>query len=148
MLDAAARTSSMIENINGLLKQFLHNRRAFRNSDTLQNDLNLFTLWHNMRVFARGKRQGMSPYQRAGIDVGADDWLSLIGYPRRHSQLISHPFLSLPVCLTGPVNLSSSGKPVHSIVKMSNRFIEPCPRRSASPRRCAWVRNMPSCQHW
>jgi hypothetical protein len=81
VLDAAARTSSMIENINGLLKQFLHNRRAFRNSDTLQNYLNLFTLWHNMRVFARGKRQGQSPYQRAGIDVGADDWLSLIGYP-------------------------------------------------------------------
>lgn len=81
LLDAAARTSSMIENINGLLKQFLHNRRAFRNSDTLQNYLNLFTLWHNMRVFARGKRQGMSPYQRAGIDVGTDDWLTLIGYP-------------------------------------------------------------------
>ena len=52
LLDAAARTSSMIENINGLLKQFLHNRRAFRNSETLQNYLNLFTLWHNMRVFA------------------------------------------------------------------------------------------------
>jgi hypothetical protein len=82
LLDAAARTSSMIENINGLLKQFLHNRRAFRNSETLQNYLNLFTLWHNMRVFARGKRQGMSPYQRAGIDVGTDDWLSLIGYPK------------------------------------------------------------------
>ena len=81
LLDAAARTSSMIENINGLLKQCLHNRRAFRNSETLQNYLNLFTLWHNMRVFARGKRQGMSPYQRAGIDVEADDWLTLLGYP-------------------------------------------------------------------
>lgn len=81
LLDAAARTSSMIENINGLLKQFLHPRRTFRNSDTLQNYLNLFTLWHNMRVFARGKRQGQSPYQRAGIDAGADDWLTLLGYP-------------------------------------------------------------------
>ena len=81
LLDAAARTSSMIENINGLLKQFFHPRRAFRNSDTLQNYLNLFTLWYNTHVFARGKRQGQSPYQRAGIDVGADDWLTLLGYP-------------------------------------------------------------------
>ncbi|MCP4166554.1 MAG: hypothetical protein GY759_11755, partial [Chloroflexi bacterium] len=55
----------MIENINGLLKQFLHNRRAFRNSDTLQNYLNLFTLWYNTHLFARGKRKGQSPYQRA-----------------------------------------------------------------------------------
>jgi hypothetical protein len=81
LLDAAARTSSMIENINGLLKQFLHNRRSFRNSDTLQHYLNLFTLWHNMRVFARGKRQGQSPYQRAGIHLESNDWLTLLGYP-------------------------------------------------------------------
>jgi len=81
LLDTAARTSSMIESINGLLKQFLRNRRSFRNADTLQHYLNLFTLWHNLRVFARGKRQGQSPYQRAGIDVGAQDWLTLLGYP-------------------------------------------------------------------
>ena len=44
LLDAAGRTSSMIENINGLLQQFLHQHRAFRNLDTLQLYLNLFTL--------------------------------------------------------------------------------------------------------
>jgi hypothetical protein len=81
LLDAACRTSSLIENINGLLQQFLHQHRAFRNLDTLQLYLNLFTLWHNMRLFERGKRQGQSPYQIAGIDPGADDWLALIGYP-------------------------------------------------------------------
>lgn len=81
LLDAACRTSSLIENINGLLQQFLHQHRAFRNLDTLQAYLNLFTLWHNMRLFERGKRQGKSPYQLAGIDPGTDDWLSLIGYP-------------------------------------------------------------------
>lgn len=81
LLDAACRTSSLIENINGLLQQFLHHHRAFRNLDTLQLYLNLFTLWHNMRIFERGKRQGQSPYQIAGIDPGADDWLALIGYP-------------------------------------------------------------------
>jgi len=81
LLDAACRTSSLIENINGLLQQFLHQHRAFRNLDTLQLYLNLFTLWHNMRLFERGKRQGQSPYQIAAIDPGADDWLALIGYP-------------------------------------------------------------------
>lgn len=81
LLDAAGRTSSMIENINGLLQQFLHQHRAFRNLDTLQLYLNLFTLWHNMRRFERGKRQGQSPWQIAEIDPGTDDWLALLGYP-------------------------------------------------------------------
>lgn len=80
LLDAACRTSSLVENLNGLLKQFLHNRRSFPSAQHLQNYLNLFTLWHNMRVFQRGKRQGMSPFQRAGIQMAADDWLTLLGY--------------------------------------------------------------------
>jgi hypothetical protein len=80
LLNAACRTSSMIENINGLLKQFLHNHQAFRSPETLQLYLNLFVLWHNMRIFERGKRQGKSPYQLAGIDPGANDWLTLLGY--------------------------------------------------------------------
>ncbi len=81
LFDAAARTSSMIENVNGLLKQFLYTHQAFRNPDTLQLYLNLFVLWHNTRVFERGKRQGRSPYQIAGIDPGSDDWLDLLGFP-------------------------------------------------------------------
>lgn len=81
LLDAACRTSSLIEGVNGLLKQFLHTHRAFHSSETLQLYLNLFVLWHNMRVFERGKRQGKSPYQWAGIDPGGTDWLALLGYP-------------------------------------------------------------------
>lgn len=80
ILDAACRTSSMIECINGLLKQFLHNRRSFASAEAMQTYLNLFTLWHNMRVYQRGKRQGQSPYQRAGIQLHTDDWLELLGY--------------------------------------------------------------------
>jgi hypothetical protein len=81
ILDAAGHTSSLIECINGLLKMFLNNRRAFRNRDTAQAYLNLFMLWHNMRVYERGKRVGKSPYQWASIDPGTDDWLALLGYP-------------------------------------------------------------------
>lgn len=81
LLNAACRTSSLLEGVNGLLKQFLHNHQAFRRPETLQLYLNLFVLWHNMRVFERGKRQGKSPYQLAGIDPGSHDWLTLLGYP-------------------------------------------------------------------
>lgn len=81
LLDAACRTSSMMEGVNKLLKQFLHNHQAFRSPKTLQLYLNLFVLWHNMRIFERGKRRGQSPYQLAGIDPGTDDWLTLLGYP-------------------------------------------------------------------
>jgi hypothetical protein len=80
ILDGAHRASSLIECINGQLKQFLRNRRWCPSPESLQRYLNLFTLWHNMRVYERGKRQGQSPYQRAGIDPGSDDWLALLGY--------------------------------------------------------------------
>ncbi len=50
LLDAAYRTSSMMEGVNKLLKQFLHNHQAFRSPETLQLYLNLFVLWHNMRL--------------------------------------------------------------------------------------------------
>ena len=65
ILDAACRASSLVENVNGLLKQFLLNRRAFRNPETLQHYLNLFTLWHNMRVYPAGQ----APGQRAPIST-------------------------------------------------------------------------------
>jgi hypothetical protein len=81
ILDSAGHTSSLIECINGLLKSFLNNCRAFHNRDTAQAYLSLFVLWHNMRVYARGKRAGKSPYQWAGVDSGTDDWLELLGYP-------------------------------------------------------------------
>ncbi len=81
LLDAAGHTSSLIECINGLLKSFFNTRRAFRSIDTARLYLNLFVLWHNMRVYQRGKRAGASPYQIAGIDPGDEDWLALLGYP-------------------------------------------------------------------
>ena len=81
ILDGTPRTSSLIECINGLLKSFLNNRQSFQDQETLQAYLDLFVLWHNMRPYQRGKRQGQSPYQIAGIDPGCTDWLELLGYP-------------------------------------------------------------------
>ncbi|MCP5099983.1 MAG: hypothetical protein GY943_30895 [Chloroflexi bacterium] len=82
ILDASGRTSSLIESVNSLLKSFFRNRKGFKNQETMQAFLNLFVLWHNMRVYdPRCKRGGKSPFQLAGIDMGADDWLTLLGYP-------------------------------------------------------------------
>jgi hypothetical protein len=82
ILDASGRTSSLIESVNSLLKSFFRNRKGFKNQETMQAFLNLFVLWHNMRVYdPRCKRGGKSPFQLAGIDLGSDDWLTLLGYP-------------------------------------------------------------------
>jgi len=81
ILDGAGHTSSLVESINSLLKRFLLSRQGFRNQQTLQAYLDLFVLWHNMRIFQRGKRSGRSPYQIAGIDPGSTDWLALLGFP-------------------------------------------------------------------
>jgi len=81
ILDASGRTSSLIESINSLLKSFFKNRKGFKNQETMQAFLNLFALWHNMRVYdPRSKRGGKSPFQLAGIELGSDDWLTLLGY--------------------------------------------------------------------
>jgi hypothetical protein len=82
ILDAAGRASSLVESINSLLKAFLRPRKSFQDSGNLQAYLNLFALWHNMRVYDnRCKRGGQSPFQLAGIDLGSDDWLTVLGYP-------------------------------------------------------------------
>ena len=82
ILDASGRTSSLVESINSLLKSFFRNRKGFKNQETMQAFLNLFVLWHNMRVYDhRCKRSGKSPFRLADIDPGNADWLTLLGYP-------------------------------------------------------------------
>lgn len=80
MLDAAGHTNSINECVNGILKSFLLNRQSFRNLETLQAYLDLFVLWHNTRIIQRGKRQGKSPFQIAGIQTDSPDWLTLLGF--------------------------------------------------------------------
>lgn len=82
IFNSIPRTSSMIENINGLLKRFLKGRRNFRNHHTAQLYLNLFILWYNCHVFERGKRKGKSPFQWAKMNLSSDDWLTLLGFPK------------------------------------------------------------------
>jgi hypothetical protein len=51
------------------------------NSVSRQLFLNLFALWFNLHPFGRGPRKGKSPYELAGIDLGTEDWLTLLGFP-------------------------------------------------------------------
>ena len=78
--DAAGHTNSITESLNGLLKSFLNPRHSFHSTDTMQAYLDLFVLWHNTRIFERGKRAGHSPFQLAGVVTPSDDWVSLLGY--------------------------------------------------------------------
>lgn len=80
LFDSAGRTNSVTESINGLLKSFLNSRQSFQSTDSMQAYLDLFVLWHNSRTFERGKRQGKSPFQLAGIETDSNDWIDLLGF--------------------------------------------------------------------
>ena len=80
LFDQAGRTNSITESLNGLLKSFLHTRQSFQSLVSLQAYLDLFVLWHNTRIFERGKRHGRSPFQIAGVHTDSDDWIDLLGY--------------------------------------------------------------------
>lgn len=87
ILDGVIRTSCEAENINSILKPYLWVKKSFQNPETAQNFLYLFILWHNMRPYKRGERQGKSPVELAGIKVytpdgrETTDWLEALGYP-------------------------------------------------------------------
>lgn len=81
LLERTVRTSCAAENINSVLRPYLTRRRECTDRVSRQLFLNLFVLWFNMHKFERGPRKGKSPYEIAGIDLGTDDWLTLLGYP-------------------------------------------------------------------
>lgn len=80
LLDGVLRTSSAVENINSIFKPLVHRKKHFASADSAHNFVALFVLWHNMRVFQEGKRQGQSPFQILGINLGQTDWRTLLGY--------------------------------------------------------------------
>jgi len=81
MLERTVRTSCAAETINSVLRPYLDRRRESTDLNSRQLFLNLFVLWFNMHKFDRGPRKGKSPYEIAGIGLGTDDWLTLLGYP-------------------------------------------------------------------
>jgi len=70
--------SRMMESSNRLLKEFLHTRRSFANAETMQNDLSLFTLWHNMRALLSNRNSC-----HCGLAPAALEWVE---FSRRRSR--------------------------------------------------------------
>jgi hypothetical protein len=81
LLERVVRTSCAVEAVNSVLRPFLESRRECTDQTSRQLFLNLFTLWFNLHKFERGPRAGKSPYQLAGIDLGSEDWITVLGYP-------------------------------------------------------------------
>ena len=81
LLERTVRTSCAAETINSVLRPYTDRRRECTDLNSRQLFLNLFALWFNMHKFERGPRKGKSPYEIAGIHLGTDDWLTLLGYP-------------------------------------------------------------------
>ena len=81
LLERTVRTSCAAEAINSVLRPYLNGRRESTDPLSRQLFLNLFALWFNLHRFDRGPRQGKSPYELAGIELGTDDWLTLVGFP-------------------------------------------------------------------
>jgi hypothetical protein len=81
LLERTVRTSCAAEAINSVLRPYLNGRRECTDPLSRQLFLNLFALWFNLHKFDRGPRQGKSPYELAGINLGTDDWLTVLGFP-------------------------------------------------------------------
>jgi hypothetical protein len=60
LLEWAQRTSSAVENVNGILKPMIKRKKRFSNSQNMEYFIALFALWHNLRVFKEGKRKKKS----------------------------------------------------------------------------------------
>jgi hypothetical protein len=81
LLTGVLRTSSAVENINSIFKALVKRKKHFACADNAHNFVALFVLWHNLRVFKEGLRQGRSPFEILGLDLAEKDWRTLLGYP-------------------------------------------------------------------
>lgn len=82
LLEKTVRTSSAAETVNSVLRPYFNGRReGTADTESRQLFLNLFMLWFNLHKFESGPRQGHSPYELAGINLGTDDWLTVLGFP-------------------------------------------------------------------
>lgn len=72
----AVQVSSAVERWHSILRPHLAVRRRLTNGM-----LALLAVWHNHRVFTRGKHKGQSPLHLSGMRDAPTDWLVALGYP-------------------------------------------------------------------
>jgi len=73
-LDQIIKASSMVENINSILRPYLNNSKNQIN----QEFLNLFAFYHNHRRYADGKRKGKTPMEIITKKKQEKDWITLL----------------------------------------------------------------------
>ena len=66
------RASSLVESFNSKLRTVQYVKKHVS-----QEYLWLLAIKHNIEPFAHGKRQGHSPFELLGIDLGTNDWVDL-----------------------------------------------------------------------
>jgi hypothetical protein len=70
------RVSSAVERWHSILRPHLAVHRTLSSGR-----LALLAVWHNHRVFRRGKHKGKSPLHLSGMVDAPTDWLVALGYP-------------------------------------------------------------------
>jgi len=73
-LDSIIQASSMVENINSLLRPYLNRSK----NQVTQEFLNLFAFYHNHRIYKRGKRAGRTPMEILLGEKQEKDWIELL----------------------------------------------------------------------
>jgi len=73
ILHTPKRASSLVESFNSKLRTAQYVKKHVS-----QEYLWLLALKHDMEPFAHGKRQGHSPFELLGIDLGTNDWVDFI----------------------------------------------------------------------
>jgi hypothetical protein len=73
-LDNIIQASSMVENINSILRPYLDRSR----NQVTQEFLNLFAFYHNHRRFVDGKRKGKTPMEILTGKKQEKDWIELL----------------------------------------------------------------------
>jgi len=73
IMDKALRASSAIETLNSIWRVYQQVKKTFGT-----NFAYLVALYHNMRPFSEGPREGHSPFQLLGLSLPTDNWLELL----------------------------------------------------------------------
>jgi hypothetical protein len=74
--DDAVRVSTAVERWHSILRVHLTIHRTLS-----PGRLAVLAVWHNHRVFTRGRHKGQNPLQLSGIVDAPTDWLVALGYP-------------------------------------------------------------------
>ena len=90
----AARVSSAVERWHSILRPHLAVHRVLS-----RGRLALVAVWHNHRVFTRGKHKGKSPLHLSGMGDAPTDWLVALGYAAAEPVVLGCQPTPLPPAL-------------------------------------------------